>query len=104
MSYMDTHAAFAPVGGIQELSFDEVEIVSGGSRSASGTTWSWEGVAAAAGTLSAAAAAAAAMPSPATPALVMVSATTGLIAIGAAWAGSVAGQKPKTESKDDKSK
>jgi hypothetical protein len=30
MSYMDTHAAFAPAGGIQELSFDEIRIVSGG--------------------------------------------------------------------------
>ena len=30
MSYMDTHAAFAPAGGIQELSFDEIEEVGGG--------------------------------------------------------------------------
>ena len=30
MSYMDTHAAFAPAGGIQELSFDEMQVVSGG--------------------------------------------------------------------------
>ena len=30
MSYMDTHAAFAPAGGIQELSFDEIDMVSGG--------------------------------------------------------------------------
>jgi hypothetical protein len=29
MSYMDTHAAFAPAGGIQELSFDEIEAVGG---------------------------------------------------------------------------
>jgi hypothetical protein len=29
MSYMNTHAAFAPAGGIQELSFDEVRFVSG---------------------------------------------------------------------------
>ncbi len=33
VSYMDTHAAFAPAGGIQELSFDEIEVVSGGRRS-----------------------------------------------------------------------
>jgi len=32
MSYMDTHAAFAPAGGIQELSFDEVEEVGGGNK------------------------------------------------------------------------
>jgi hypothetical protein len=30
MSYMDTNAAFAPAGGIQELSFDEIEEVGGG--------------------------------------------------------------------------
>ena len=30
MSYMDTHAAFAPAGGIQELSFDELAYVMGG--------------------------------------------------------------------------
>jgi hypothetical protein len=30
MSYMDTHAAFAPAGGIQELSFDELFMVDGG--------------------------------------------------------------------------
>lgn len=30
MSYMDHNASFAPVGGIQELSFDEVEQVDGG--------------------------------------------------------------------------
>ena len=30
MSYMNTHAAFAPAGGIQELSFDEIEEVGGG--------------------------------------------------------------------------
>jgi hypothetical protein len=30
MSYMNTHAAFAPAGGIQELSFDEIDLVSGG--------------------------------------------------------------------------
>ena len=29
MSYMDTHAAFAPAGGIQELSFDEIDLVGG---------------------------------------------------------------------------
>ena len=29
MSYMDTHAAFAPAGGIQGLSFDEIEAVGG---------------------------------------------------------------------------
>jgi hypothetical protein len=29
MSYMNTHAAFAPAGGIQELSFDEISAVSG---------------------------------------------------------------------------
>jgi hypothetical protein len=27
---MDTHAAFAPAGGIQELSFDEIDEVAGG--------------------------------------------------------------------------
>jgi hypothetical protein len=27
---MDTHAAFAPAGGIQELSFDEIDEVVGG--------------------------------------------------------------------------
>lgn len=30
MSYMDHNAAFAPAGGIQELSFDEVGEVDGG--------------------------------------------------------------------------
>lgn len=30
MSYMDHNDAFAPAGGIQELSFDEIEEVSGG--------------------------------------------------------------------------
>jgi hypothetical protein len=30
MSYMNTHAAFAPAGGIQELSFDEIDQVDGG--------------------------------------------------------------------------
>ncbi len=30
MSYMDTHAAFAPAGGIQELSFDEIAYVGAG--------------------------------------------------------------------------
>ena len=30
MSYMDTHAAFAPAGGIQELSFNEINEVGGG--------------------------------------------------------------------------
>ncbi len=30
MSYMNTHAAFAPAGGIQELSFDEIDEVAGG--------------------------------------------------------------------------
>ena len=34
MSYMDTHAAFAPAGGIQELSFDEIEEVGGGRQAA----------------------------------------------------------------------
>jgi hypothetical protein len=97
MSYMNTHAAFAPAGGIQELSFDEVEIVSGGRPSASGTTWSWEGVAAAAGTLSIASGVAGAVPSPATPGFLMVAATTGLIAIGASWAASVAGQNNKPD-------
>ena len=29
MSHMDTHAAFAPAGGIQELSFDEIDQVDG---------------------------------------------------------------------------
>ena len=29
MSYMNTHAAFAPAGGIQELSFDELDLVDG---------------------------------------------------------------------------
>lgn len=29
MSNMDTHAAFAPAGGIQELSFDEIEALNG---------------------------------------------------------------------------
>ncbi len=32
MSYMNTHAAFAPAGGIQELSFDEIAHVSAGDR------------------------------------------------------------------------
>jgi hypothetical protein len=32
MSYMDTHAAFAPASGFRELSFDEIEEV-GGARS-----------------------------------------------------------------------
>ena len=30
---MDTHAAFAPAGGIQELSFDEIDLVGGGTLS-----------------------------------------------------------------------
>ena len=30
MSYMNTHAAFAPASGIQELSFDEIDLVEGG--------------------------------------------------------------------------
>ena len=30
MSYMDANVAFAPTGGIQELSFDEIEAVAGG--------------------------------------------------------------------------
>ena len=34
MSYMDTPAAFAPAGGIQELSFDEIDEVNGGARAA----------------------------------------------------------------------
>lgn len=34
MSYMDAHAAFAPAGGIQELSFDEISHVDGGARAA----------------------------------------------------------------------
>ena len=29
MSYMNTHAAFAPAGGIQELNFDEIDLVGG---------------------------------------------------------------------------
>ena len=29
MSYMDHNAAFAPAGGIQELSFDEIDLVGG---------------------------------------------------------------------------
>ncbi|MFN3620205.1 hypothetical protein [Sphingorhabdus sp.] len=29
MSYMENNAAFAPAGGIQELSFDEIEQVEG---------------------------------------------------------------------------
>jgi hypothetical protein len=29
MSYMNTHAAFAPAGGIQELNFDELDLVEG---------------------------------------------------------------------------
>jgi hypothetical protein len=32
MSYMDAPAAFAPAGGIQELSFDEIDVVNGGGR------------------------------------------------------------------------
>jgi hypothetical protein len=32
MSYMDTHAAFAPADGIQELSFDEIDLVGGGKQ------------------------------------------------------------------------
>jgi|CXWL01.1.fsa_nt_gi hypothetical protein len=35
MSYMNHDAAFAPAGGIQELSFDEVDAVAGGPVSAS---------------------------------------------------------------------
>ena len=30
MSYMEHNAAFAPAGGIQELSFDEIDLVEGG--------------------------------------------------------------------------
>lgn len=33
MSYMDANANFAPAAGIQELSFDEINHVSGGSDS-----------------------------------------------------------------------
>jgi hypothetical protein len=29
MSYMNSNAAFAPVGGIQEIGFDEIESVGG---------------------------------------------------------------------------
>jgi len=36
MSYMNTHAAFAPAGGIQELSFDEIGVINGSGF--------WEGV------------------------------------------------------------
>ena len=32
MSYMNAHAAFAPAGGIQELSFDEIDLVDGAGR------------------------------------------------------------------------
>ncbi len=32
MSYMDQNVAFAPTGGIQELSFDEIDAVGGGNR------------------------------------------------------------------------
>lgn len=32
MSFMDHDAAFAPAGGIQELSFDEIDQVGGGAR------------------------------------------------------------------------
>lgn len=106
MSYMDTHAAFAPASGFRELSFDEIEVVSGGRRSASGTEWSWGGVAAAAGTLSIAAGGAAYIPSPATPAFIMVSMTMGLVAIGAGWAASSggAGTTPKFDSTEVKKK
>jgi hypothetical protein len=105
MSYMEHNVAFAPAGGIQELSFDEIDAVSGGRRSASGTTWSMEGVAAASGALSIASATAAAFLPPAAPALLMVSATTGLVAIGASWAAAVAGQNnSKCEVKDLKQK
>ena len=38
MSYMDTHAAFAPAGGIQELSFDEVLCVGGGNGARGNST------------------------------------------------------------------
>jgi hypothetical protein len=99
---MDTHAAYEPAGGLRELTFDEIEAVSGGRRSASGTEWSWDGVAVAAGTLSIAAGGAASIPSPATPAFVMVSMTMGLVAIGAGWAASSggAGTSPKLDSKE----
>jgi len=30
MSYMDANAAFAPVGRIREMSFDEIEVINGG--------------------------------------------------------------------------
>lgn len=106
MSYMDTHAAYEPAGGFRELTFDEIEAVSGGKRSASGSEWSWDGVAVAAGTLSIAAGGAASIPSPATPAFVMVSMTMGLVAIGAGWAASSggAGTSPKLDSKEVKKK
>jgi hypothetical protein len=32
MSYMDQNVAFAPAGGIQELSFDEVALISAGKK------------------------------------------------------------------------
>ncbi len=32
MSYIDQNVAFAPTGGIQELSFDEIGVVNGGDR------------------------------------------------------------------------
>lgn len=33
MSYMDHNVAFSPAGGIQELSFDEIDVVGGGTLS-----------------------------------------------------------------------
>jgi len=38
MSYMDHNAAFAPAGGIQELSFDEIDQVEGAGWVSRGVT------------------------------------------------------------------
>ncbi|MFN3620204.1 hypothetical protein [Sphingorhabdus sp.] len=37
MSYMENNAAFAPAGGIQELSFDEIDLVGGAGRNLTAT-------------------------------------------------------------------
>ena len=39
MSYMNTHAAFAPAGGIQELSFDEIDLVDGAGWIGNAARW-----------------------------------------------------------------
>lgn len=101
MSYMTTHAAFASAGasagGIQELSFDEVQAVGGGDAKGAA-----QGAVLAGGALTvigAAARTAALVPSPFSLPLAAFGTVTGLIGAGLAFAGgvSLAGQSPRQE-------